>query len=82
MRSFEFDELERHPAHLMLNQVEVAIYFDLLGKEIKKWEAVLARVKSYSYESNVKRDMKIDEITEKIETLNNMLAEMVEQTSW
>lgn len=82
MRNFEFNELEEHPAYLMLNQVEAGIYIDLLEKEIKKWEGVLARVKSYGYESNVKRDMKIDGVSEKIETLKNMLAEMVDQTSW
>ena len=77
-----FEDLEKHPAHLMLNQVEVGIYIELLEKDIRKWEGVLSKVKNYCYESSVKRDIKIEEITKKIDILNGMLDELKEQTAW
>lgn len=77
-----FDELEKHTAHLMLNQIEAGIYLFLLEREIKKWEGTLTRVKSYGYESDVKRDVKIGEIEAKLEILKGMQYEMQVETAW
>jgi hypothetical protein len=82
MNEYVFDELEKHPAHLMLNQVEAGIYIELLEKDINKWIGVLKKVMSYSYESNVKRDLKANEITKRIQILGDLLEEMKEQTAW
>lgn len=79
---FGFNEMEKHPAHLNLNQAQVGIYIELLNRDINKWEGALTRAKQYGYESNVKRDIKIQDIEQRIEIVSDMLAELMEQTAW
>ena len=76
------EDLEEHPAHLMLNQLKASIYTDLLEKEIKKWKGVLTRTENFRYESIVMKDIKKDEINKRLSVLKDMLDEMNEQTAW
>ena len=73
---------ERHPVHLNLSEKEVATYFNLLEERIAKHEALLKRVENTVYESSVKKSLKIEEHTDKIRLLSNMLYELKEQSAW
>ena len=73
---------ERHPVHLNLSEKEVAMYFNLLEERIAKHESLLKRVENTVYESSVKKSLKIEEHTDKIRLLSNMLYELKEQSAW
>lgn len=73
---------ERHPVHLNLSEKEVAMYFNLLEERIAKHEALLKRVENTVYESSVKKGLKIEEHSDKIRLLSDMLDELKEQSAW
>ena len=76
------EDVERHPVHLFITEQEVEMYFNIFDERIKRLESLLQRTKDTVYESNVKKDMKVEELSNKLSLVTNMYAEFREQTVW
>ena len=76
------ENTERHPVHLFITEKEVEMYFNMFDERIKRLESLLQRTKDTVYESNVKKDMKVEELSNKLSLVTNMYAEFREQTVW